>query len=373
MNRHAIVIGAGLAGSSAAERLAARGWQITLVERRSTPGCGASGNLAGVLRPLPSVDDNRLARLTRSGFRMPARILRRSPRPACRCAGSRPACCISRATSGTPRRSSAWSRCRAGGERLFFRRPRNRRANSLAGRSPTAAGGFPAAAGSIRHRSAGPISCATRRDPCALRLPWRRSSTLAGLWRACDAAGEVIAEAPILILANASDARRFAAATHLPLRAARGQVSHLPARASSAPGVVVCRLGYVTPAIDGLRCAGATFAVDDDDAGLRDADHAENLDRLDFILPGYRQGIDPATLGGRVGFRPLSPDRLPMIGAVADAATPTAKAFPLPRRNAAPAGSLPRERFWRPRHRLVGARRRTGRLPDQRRAIAARR
>jgi tRNA 5-methylaminomethyl-2-thiouridine biosynthesis bifunctional protein len=68
MSRHAIVIGAGLAGSSAAERLAARGWTIALIERADAPGQGASGNLAGVLRPLPSLDDNRLARLTRAGF-----------------------------------------------------------------------------------------------------------------------------------------------------------------------------------------------------------------------------------------------------------------------------------------------------------------
>jgi tRNA 5-methylaminomethyl-2-thiouridine biosynthesis bifunctional protein len=65
----AIVIGAGLAGSSAAERLAARGWTITLIERAPAPGQGASGNLAGVLRPLPSLDNNRLAQLTATGFR----------------------------------------------------------------------------------------------------------------------------------------------------------------------------------------------------------------------------------------------------------------------------------------------------------------
>ena len=68
MSRRAIVIGAGLAGSSAAERLAARGWTIELIDRADGPGQGASGNLAGVLRPLPSLDDNRLARLTRAGF-----------------------------------------------------------------------------------------------------------------------------------------------------------------------------------------------------------------------------------------------------------------------------------------------------------------
>jgi 2-polyprenyl-6-methoxyphenol hydroxylase-like FAD-dependent oxidoreductase len=36
MSRCAIVIGAGLAGSSAAERLAARGWTIALIEQAPT-------------------------------------------------------------------------------------------------------------------------------------------------------------------------------------------------------------------------------------------------------------------------------------------------------------------------------------------------
>jgi tRNA 5-methylaminomethyl-2-thiouridine biosynthesis bifunctional protein len=84
----------------------------------------------------------------------------------------------------------------------------------------------------------------------------------------------------------------------------------------------------VTPAIDGLRCAGATFAVDDDEAALRVADHAENLAKLDFILPGYSQWPASRALAGRVGFRPLSPDRLPMIGAVADAGASSTPGVP---------------------------------------------
>jgi tRNA 5-methylaminomethyl-2-thiouridine biosynthesis bifunctional protein len=130
-----------------------------------------------------------------------------------------------------------------------------------------------------------------RRGDAALRLPSSASSTLRAAGDASPAAAAVIAAAPILILANAGDARRFAATSHLPLRAARGQVSHLPATAGSAPEVVVCRLGYVTPAIDGLRCAGATFAVDDDEAALRAADHAENLAAARFHPAGYSRHI----------------------------------------------------------------------------------
>src|SRR5690606_4498106 len=84
----------------------------------------------------------------------------------------------------------------------------------------------------------------------------------------------------------------------------------------SPPHVVVCRQGYVSPAVDGLRCAGASFGVGDDDPALRRADHVQNLYKLEGILPGYTKGVDIATLDGRVGFRPASPDRLPMVGAL---------------------------------------------------------
>jgi tRNA 5-methylaminomethyl-2-thiouridine biosynthesis bifunctional protein len=67
-DRRAIVIGAGLAGTSMAERLAARGWDVQLLESAPQPAQGASGNLAGAFRPLPSSDDGRLFQITRAGF-----------------------------------------------------------------------------------------------------------------------------------------------------------------------------------------------------------------------------------------------------------------------------------------------------------------
>lgn len=137
-----------------------------------------------------------------------------------------------------------------------------------------------------------------------------------GEWVAFDAAGAEIARAPVAILANGVGIRALPQAATLPVRPARGQVSHLPAEPASAPRVVVCRLGYVSPEVDGLRCAGATFVADDEATELREAEHRENLDKLDFILPGFAAPFDPAGLAGRVGFRPASPDRLPMIGAV---------------------------------------------------------
>jgi tRNA 5-methylaminomethyl-2-thiouridine biosynthesis bifunctional protein len=189
MPQHAIVIGAGLAGSSAAERLAARGWTIALIERAAAPGEGASGNLAGVLRPLPSLDDNRLARLTLAGF-----VHARAHSQAL-------------TTAGLPLRwgqtgvlhlaRDEQTRCtqqrvveiqQPAADDLRFV-DRDEASQLAAGRWPTAAGGFPAAAGSIRLRCAGPTWSATPRRSAALRLPGRAHRARTPSSGAYDAAG----------------------------------------------------------------------------------------------------------------------------------------------------------------------------------------
>jgi tRNA 5-methylaminomethyl-2-thiouridine biosynthesis bifunctional protein len=319
MSRCAIVIGAGLAGSSAAERLAARGWTIALIEQAPAPGQGASGNLAGVLRPLPSLDDNRLARLTRASFDYTSAHLAALTAAGLPLRwGQTGVLHLARDDRHAITQQRVVEAQQAAADDLRY--VDREQASALAG-WPVAGGGwwFPGGgwvdpASLCRANLARHAAAITPYYGCQVA----RIERHADLWCAYDAAGTVIAKAPVLILANGSAARDFPATAHLPLRAARGQVSHLPAEPASAPAIVVCRLGYVTPAIDGLRCAGATFAVDDDEAALRVADHAENLAKLDFILPGYSRGLSPADLAGRVGFRPLSPDRLPMIGAVAD-------------------------------------------------------
>ncbi|MCM8611261.1 FAD-dependent 5-carboxymethylaminomethyl-2-thiouridine(34) oxidoreductase MnmC [Accumulibacter sp.] len=320
MEPHAIVIGAGLAGSSAAERLAARGWRISLIDRAAAPGEGASGNRAGVLRPLPSLDDNRLARLTRAAFTYALAHLQ------------------ALTAAGLPLRWGQTGvlhlardeRHAATQQRVVAEQaPADGYLRWLDREAASELAGWPVACGGWWFAGGGWVDPASlcranlARHGAAVQPYYRRQVERierdGGCWRCFAGNGELIAAAPVLVLANAGEVRRFAAASHLPLRRARGQVSHLPAVAGSPPAIVVCRLGYVTPAIDGLRCAGASFAVDDDEAELRATDHAENLARLEFILPGYSRHFDAASLDGRVGFRPLSPDRLPMVGALADA------------------------------------------------------
>ncbi|MBL8399101.1 MAG: FAD-dependent 5-carboxymethylaminomethyl-2-thiouridine(34) oxidoreductase MnmC [Candidatus Accumulibacter sp.] len=339
MTRHAIVIGAGLAGSSAAERLAARGWTIEVVDRAPAAGQGASGNLAGVFRPLPSLDDNRLAQLTRAAFRLAGRhfaVLQAEGWPL-RWAQTG---VLHLARDDTHARTQRLVVDRQGEVNAGLSFVDRSRASELAG-WPVAIGGWWFADGGwvdpsslcranlARHGSA--VRCRFGCQITGIDYDGQR-------WRIVDTDGVIVASAPVLIVANAVSARQFAPTRHLPLRSALGQVSHLPAVAGSAPRIVVCRRGYVTPAIDGLRCVGATFVIDADsaDQAPTPAGHLENLARLDAILPGFGADLTVATLTGRVGVRPMSSDRLPMIGAVVDTAAldpsrPLPKSTELPR------------------------------------------
>jgi tRNA 5-methylaminomethyl-2-thiouridine biosynthesis bifunctional protein len=66
--QEAVIIGAGLAGCALAERLAVRGWRVNILDRHPHPAGEASGNLAGILRPMLSRDDNLASRLNRACF-----------------------------------------------------------------------------------------------------------------------------------------------------------------------------------------------------------------------------------------------------------------------------------------------------------------
>jgi tRNA 5-methylaminomethyl-2-thiouridine biosynthesis bifunctional protein len=315
--RCALVVGAGMAGSSAAERLAARGWQVDVIERNPAPAMEASGNHAGVLLPLLARDDNIAARLSRACYLYALRHLQ----------------AIANAEGGL-----RWNACgvlqlardaghqalqRATIEELglpadFARLVSCDEAARLAGRAVAAAGcWFPGggwvAPPSLCRAQLGAHGDAIRRHFSKSVATLRRAE---GLWHALAPSGEVIARAPVAILANARDALALPEASALPLRRVRGQVSHVPATAMAGLRCVVCREGYVAPGPDGLCALGASFDFDDDDPLPRLDGHVGNLTRLERLLPGSAGGIDPATLAGRVGFRTASPDRLPLIGAL---------------------------------------------------------
>ncbi|MDP3537573.1 MAG: bifunctional tRNA (5-methylaminomethyl-2-thiouridine)(34)-methyltransferase MnmD/FAD-dependent 5-carboxymethylaminomethyl-2-thiouridine(34) oxidoreductase MnmC [Azonexus sp.] len=330
-DRRAIVIGAGIAGSTTAHRLAAAGWQVTVLEQASAPATGASSNIAGIFRPLPSADDNRLSRLTRAGFLATRALLAELPE-------ARWADCgilhLGRDAEHEAQQRRAVEKLGWPSELLQFVEP-DEASQKL---------GWPAYAGGWWFPSGGwvqpPSVCRAALAAFPERITVRFDAAVDRLektktgWRALDAYGSEMAEAPIVVMASGVAALSFEQFAWLPQYAARGQVSHLPATNTPAINVaVVCKLGYAIPEVDGIRLTGATHQENDNDSNERGADHSENLANLNQILPGFAPELDPSTLTGRVGFRPMSPDRMPIVGQVPalSAVSSNARLHALPR------------------------------------------
>lgn len=326
--RRAVVIGAGLAGSSVSQRLCARGWDVTLVERHPQPAQEASGNLAGIFMPLLSKDDNIPTRLTRAAYLFALREWQRLGGVGRAFMG---ADCGVLQLARDERHAGVQREVLAAWDYPadYARWADAAEAGALLG-GPTPHGGWLFARGGWARPSS---LCAALLQACGERL--RRvfcSEALSlqriagdgmdtdGEWQVLGADGMVLAQAPTVILASGAAATSIAQAAPLPLFALRGQVTHL-AVDGGAPQLplVVCREAYVTPPSGGVVCAGATYDNDDDPA-LRLDSQQENLARLAEIVPGPQVAAlaRTAPLAGRVGFRCAAPDRLPLAGALPD-------------------------------------------------------
>lgn len=312
-DRRAIIIGAGLAGSTSAHRLASAGWQVTVLEQAAEAASGASSNLAGMLRPLPSADDNRLSRLTRAGYLATRALLAELPDVRWSACGVMH---LGREAEHEAQQARTVAALGLPPEVIQFvdKDEASRKLNW-----PVDTGGwwFPKA-GWVQPPSLcrAALAAYPERTTTIFNAAVNRIKRTKTGWQALDAGGAVIAEAPHLIMASGVAATGFEQFSWLPQTSARGQVSHLPSSATPALDIVVTQLGYAMPDIDGIRLVGASHLLGDTDPKTRLVDHRDNLARLNLILPGFAAAIDPASLEGRVGFRPMSPDRLPIVGPV---------------------------------------------------------
>ena len=136
------------------------------------------------------------------------------------------------------------------------------------------------------------------------------------VWQAKDRQNRVIAAAPVVVLANAADALRLSPQPAVRLRKVRGQLTLVPAIAGLDH--VLLRGGMALPGIDGVSLVGASYDIGDEEPGMRADSHAGNLQRLEQMLPGAARGLDPEKLAGRVAFRAVVRDRLPLVGPMGD-------------------------------------------------------
>ncbi len=323
---HAIVIGAGIAGAATARALALQGVPCTVLDAQAQPATQASGNPAGLFHGTVGADDTVHTRWHR----------------AASFAATDWVCAAQAGASDGLLRLNRTHDLTAMQTLIAAQRLPASYLQALNAAQASQHAGLPLA------RPAWLFTQGGWADPRALvqdalatpGVTWQGNAHVQAIeqaadgWRVLDDTARVIAHAPVLVLANASDALRLAA---LPLdwvRRVRGQLTWLAAHDAAVmpqlPHLPIASGGYVfaLPNGGGLLM-GATSQPGDTDARLRQADHAHNLDRARHLLGGS-VARDGAALHGRVGWRAVTRDRLPLVGPTPDPGAP------LPMRRDAP-------------------------------------
>lgn len=323
--RHAVVIGAGIAGASVARSLAERGFNVQVMERHALPAQEASGNPAGIVLPVLSRTGNALSHLTRLGMayaqqRMTA-LMREDARVDWQPSG------VLR-LARNPRHAAQQEKIAAQQDFSpeFARWVSAEEGSTLVGVPVEQPGWWFAGGGAVCPPAL--VRALLQHEGIALRTgvdvgQLRRE---ADEWSVLDARGTVLARSENVVLANAHDALALLpdmyAAQALPLAAIRGQISLTPmmddAQDWTRLHAVACREGYVIPARDGQVCFGASFAHQASGREPSEAEHQGNIERLQAIFP-QAKSLHSAQLAGRVSYRCATPDRVPMLGPLHDA------------------------------------------------------
>jgi tRNA 5-methylaminomethyl-2-thiouridine biosynthesis bifunctional protein len=314
------IVGAGIAGCTAALALAKRGYKVTIIDRYGKAGEGGSGNKRAIVYPKLSVRDDPLPKINISALMLASRYYQ----PFWDM-GFGEQCGVLL----LPENSKA--------EEEFIRIINRFQALTsfvqlLTGAQLTDVSGinlesnmglfFPtlgwlppsAVCNHILESLAIPV---TKGDVCKFQ-----KDKADGLWTLFDNKNHPITQADILVLANAYGISQFEETDFLRTKALRGQVTELPSSYSSENiKTVICGAGYITPSHGGSHTCGATYNHTTLTTKLRPEDHEKNIAQMLRTDQGLAAALGPFdinNLDGRANYRCTTRDYLPITGPVPD-------------------------------------------------------
>lgn len=311
--KNAVIIGAGLAGLATAWALIKRGWKITLIDRHAEIAQEASGNPAGLLMPRLSQGETLDSRFYRNAYVHAVQCLDRLQAKAA---------------------EQFWFRT---GNVLVDDADKLKKIveshqypedfiSYIDSSHTEVTTGVELERDALLLVNAGWVNvkrlCSVIRHECAERLDYVQAnvsdvSFKHGKWQISGENNDTIMMADCVVAANGSMSRRFAVLEWLPVDAVRGQLT-MPA-VTQKSRKIKCGISaerYITPAHDGRHIVGASYNLNDDSHGLSSLDQAENINSINRLIPAVLE--QKAETAGRVAFRAVSKDRVPMVGCVPD-------------------------------------------------------
>lgn len=334
-DRHAIIVGAGLAGCATARALCLEGWRVTLIDQHEGPAREGSGNPGGMFHSVLHAEDGIHARAHRAAAMATWRAARDWIKQGQMSGQVEGLLRLDGKT--TAEQAHEWlSRQALPGDHVQWLD--QDQARSLSG-LPVESGGWLFHQGGWLHPAGlarlmlDSVASLARAGQPLLHTIWGQATTAitqtsTGDWQALHG-DTVVASAPTLVLCSAMQSSRLLeglppeqAVAPLPLSAVRGQVSQMPLASTDGiqrPRLPVAGSGYVLALPDNSLLCGATSQHRDDDPTVREADHRHNLRqaaRLGACPAWDETHVLPAQLRGRTAWRATTPDRLPLVGAL---------------------------------------------------------
>jgi len=301
-----VVTGAGIAGASIARQLASRGLPVTVIEQHQ-PASGGSGNPVAVVRPEPGGDDNPIAAFSAAGMIWLKQWLtlhgQRVPH----------AFCGALRMTRDQRRHDKLRQYAHTVPDEWLTEVNAASARELCGQRLSADAFLLPQAGWV-------VPAALVKTMLDHPLITLKTGIKAEYLSEIDAGWQLrLSDGSHLNAARVVLADAFGALSPVPLAVdkARGQLSTLAARQGQEIKKIVCRDGYITPAVNGAHTIGATIQYDDDDPSARYSDDEENFHRLERLLPGFAASAQ-ALKSSRVSWRSTTQDRLPLVGKITE-------------------------------------------------------
>ena len=296
---HVIVIGAGIAGCSVARSLALRGVPVTLIDKHGAPAMETSGNPLAVIYPKMTVEPTPMGMLYQHGFCFVRQWLR-----ALHIDSFTPCGVLHKDTNADTalRHQKIMTRNTYPADYVTY--------DAAQGLFQPMAGFIPPVdfCQKLLHH---PLVTMQQGNVQSLRRD-------KGQWHVkTDKATHTAAH---VVIAAGTQAAGFTETDWLPLQSLRGQITIVKStHASETLSHVICHDGYVTPAINGTHCIGATFQKEPaGNTETRRTDDLENIQKLQEHMPAL--GITAHDIiGNRAGYRMTTPDKLPVIGRAPDA------------------------------------------------------
>jgi tRNA 5-methylaminomethyl-2-thiouridine biosynthesis bifunctional protein len=304
----AIVIGGGIAGCSTAYSLAQRGIAVTLIERHENIANGASGNPLAMLYPKLNIKLTPANTLALQGFNFTLNLIKSLPNAADyfdQCGQIQLAFNAREATKQAQITDENFNHLNA------------IEASHIAGLALKTGGLYLPTAGWVKPQTL--CKALIQHANISLQANSHALSVTPTNNRWQVKTYKKILESDIVVICNANDVKQFGFCQSAQITPVRGQLNWFKSSADSENiKAIICSDQHISPAVDGWHYFGTTYAPNDKNPYLSEADTLQNLNALRKILPELYQNIDINSVQGRVAWRSQTLDYMPLAGQLLD-------------------------------------------------------